>query len=59
MDDSPQFGVELLRPIGDLAVIVVEGELDIYTAPQLAEALMTQVRSSGSAGRATDLTPIL
>ena len=45
MDDSPQFGVELLRPIGDLAVIVVEGELDIYTAPQLAEALMTCIHA--------------
>jgi anti-sigma B factor antagonist len=40
MDERPQFGVELLEPVGDVAVVVVDGELDIYTAPQLAKALM-------------------
>jgi anti-sigma B factor antagonist len=41
MEERPQFRIQLLRPRANLAVVEVEGEIDIYTASQLGEALMT------------------
>jgi anti-sigma B factor antagonist len=39
MDERPQFCADLLWPCTDLALIVAQGELDLYTAPQLAETI--------------------
>jgi anti-sigma B factor antagonist len=39
MEERPQFGVELLRPSADLAIVELEGEVDIYSSPQFREAL--------------------
>ena len=39
MEERPQFGVELLRPSEDVAVVELEGEVDIYSSPQFKEAL--------------------
>jgi anti-sigma B factor antagonist len=39
MEERPQFGVELLRPSEDVAVVELEGEVDIYSSPQFEEAL--------------------
>ena len=39
MTDRLRFSVELLRPAQDVALVVAEGEIDIYTAPRLQEAL--------------------
>jgi anti-sigma B factor antagonist len=43
MDERLQFGVELLRAGPDTAVIALEGEVDIYTSPQLKEALLAGI----------------
>jgi anti-sigma B factor antagonist len=34
-----EFRVELLRPSRDVAIVVADGEIDIFTAPRLKEAL--------------------
>jgi anti-sigma B factor antagonist len=39
MQESRRFRVALLWPRADLALIVVEGEIDIFTAPRLQESL--------------------
>jgi anti-sigma B factor antagonist len=39
VDEASQLHVELLWPRADLVVVVVEGELDFYTAVRLDEAL--------------------
>jgi anti-sigma B factor antagonist len=39
VEERPQFGVELLRLSADLAIVELEGEVDIYSSPQFKEAL--------------------
>jgi anti-sigma B factor antagonist len=39
MVETPQFGIKVLWPRVDLALIVVDGELDLCTAPKLEKAL--------------------
>ena len=39
MEDRPPFHVELLKPTESVAVVDLEGEVDIYSAPQFKEAL--------------------
>lgn len=39
LDDRPQFRVQLARPADDVAVVTLEGEIDLYTAPRFKEAL--------------------
>jgi anti-sigma B factor antagonist len=39
MEERPQFGVELLRPTDDIAIVELEGEVDIYSSPRFKEAL--------------------
>jgi hypothetical protein len=48
MDERPQFGVELLRAGPDTAVIALEGEVDIYTSPQLKEALLAGIEDGAT-----------
>ena len=39
MEDRLQFHVELVNPTEDVAVVELERELDVYSAPQFEEAL--------------------
>jgi anti-sigma B factor antagonist len=39
MEDTPQFRAELLWPFDDLAVVELEGEIDIFTSPPFYEAI--------------------
>jgi anti-sigma B factor antagonist len=48
MDDTTPFGLELLRPFDDVAVVELQGELDIYTAPQFKEALTQGVQEGAT-----------
>jgi len=43
MEDRPQFRVELTRPSPDVAIVALEGEVDIYSAPQFKEALLSGI----------------
>ena len=40
MDDGPQFHVELTRPRDGVAVVTLQGEVDLYTAPKFHELLL-------------------
>jgi anti-sigma B factor antagonist len=40
MEERPQFGVELVRPSPDVAVVELQGEVDIYSSPQFKEVLL-------------------
>jgi anti-sigma B factor antagonist len=43
MEDRPQFRVELEQPNGHTAVVTLEGEVDIYSAPRFKEALLKSI----------------
>ena len=43
--EQREFRAELLRPSGDAAIVVAEGEIDIFTAPRLQEALQEALQS--------------
>ena len=43
MDDRPQFGVELVRVGDDVAVVALQGEVDIYSAPQFKEVMIQSI----------------
>ena len=48
MEERPQFRVELLRTEQDTAVIAIEGEVDIYSAPQFKEALLAGIEDGAT-----------
>jgi anti-sigma B factor antagonist len=48
MEERPQFRVELLRTEQNTAVIALEGEVDIYSAPQFKEALLAGIEDGAS-----------
>jgi len=43
MEDRPQFGVELVRAGDEVAVVVLQGEVDIYSAPQFKEVMIQSI----------------
>jgi anti-sigma B factor antagonist len=43
--EEREFRIELLRPSEDVAVVVAEGEIDIFTAPRLQETLTAALES--------------
>ncbi len=43
MDERPQFGVELLKPSPEVAVVELWGEVDIYSSPQFGEVLLRSI----------------
>jgi len=49
MEEKPQFRVELETPVEDTAIVVLEGEVDIYSAPQFKEALLSGIDSGATA----------
>jgi anti-sigma B factor antagonist len=48
MEERPQFKVELLLAEQDTAVIALEGEVDIYSAPQFKEALLAGIEDGAT-----------
>jgi anti-sigma B factor antagonist len=40
LKDRPQFHAELARPADEVAVVTLEGEVDLYTAPEFKEVLL-------------------
>jgi anti-sigma B factor antagonist len=57
VDEWPLFRIEQSWPIDDVALVVVEGELDIYTAPKLKDALGKAV-DEGAERLIVDLSPM-
>ncbi len=57
MDDRPPFRVELLRHSDQVAVVVLEGEVDIYSAHQFEEALLRGI-SEGATRVIIDLVEV-
>jgi anti-sigma B factor antagonist len=55
--EEREFRVELLRPSEDVAVVVAEGEIDIFTAPRLQEAL-TEALESKARRLIVDITSV-
>jgi len=43
LKDRPQFRAELSQHADDVAVVTVEGEVDLYTAPEFKEVLLGAV----------------
>ena len=43
MEDKPQFNVELEKPGDDVAVVILTGEIDIYSAPRFKEVLIEAI----------------
>jgi anti-sigma B factor antagonist len=48
MEERPQFGVELVRPGDEIAVVGLQGEVDIYSAPQFKEVLIQSIDSGAT-----------
>jgi len=40
LKDRPQFRAQLSRPADGVAVVTLEGEVDLYTAPEFEEVLL-------------------
>jgi len=43
MAEGPQFAVALERPASDVAVVVLAGEVDLYTAPRFKDVLLQAI----------------
>ena len=48
MEDRPQFSVELEQASERVAVVTLEGEIDIYSAPRFKEALLKGIEDGAS-----------
>jgi anti-sigma B factor antagonist len=48
MDERPQFRVELVKTAESTTVIALEGEVDIYSAPQFKEVLLGGIDDGAS-----------
>ncbi len=57
MEERPQFRVELTQPDQETAVVVLEGEVDIYSAPQFKEALISGI-DAGAVNVVVDLSQV-
>ncbi len=57
MEERPQFRVDLERPADDIGVIVLESEIDIYSAPQFKEVLLNGIEN-GAQRVIVDLTQV-
>jgi len=57
MEERPQFRVDLERPADNIGVIVLEGEIDIYSAPQFKEVLLNGIEN-GAQRVIVDLTQV-
>lgn len=43
MEDRPQFRVDYEQPTDDVGVVILEGEIDIYSAPEFKEVLVNGI----------------
>jgi len=57
MEERPQFRVDLEKPAEGVGVIVLEGEIDIYSAPQFKEVLLNGIED-GAQRVIVDLTAV-
>jgi len=57
MTDGPQFAVALERPSRDVAVVVLAGEVDLYTAPRFKDVLL-QAIDDGAVHVVVDLADV-
>jgi anti-sigma B factor antagonist len=48
MNEGPPFGVELLRPSDHVAVVELQGEVDIYSSRQFEEVLSRGIRDGAT-----------
>jgi anti-sigma B factor antagonist len=55
MPDAPQFAVDVERLEGAVAVVVLVGEVDLYTAPKFKDVVMHSI-DDGARGVVVDLT---
>jgi anti-sigma B factor antagonist len=57
MADGQQFAVTLERPTDDVAVVILAGEVDLYTAPRFREVLLQSI-DDGAEHVVIDLTDV-
>jgi anti-sigma B factor antagonist len=57
MEDRPQFSVGYLKPSDEVGVVVLQGEIDIYSAPQFKEVLVNGIED-GAKRVIVDLTDV-
>jgi len=57
MEERPQFRVGYETPSDDIGVVVLEGEIDIYSAPEFKEVLVNSIES-GAHRVIVDLTEV-
>ncbi|MEZ5126422.1 MAG: STAS domain-containing protein [Thermoleophilia bacterium] len=57
MEDRPQFHVTYERLPGDVGVVSLEGEIDIYSSPQFKEVLLRGIEE-GASRIVIDLTDV-
>jgi len=57
MAEGPQFAVALERPASDVAVVVLAGEVDLYTAPRFMDVLL-QAIDDGAVRVVVDLADV-
>lgn len=55
MPEAPQFAVDVERLDGDVAVVALTGEVDLYTAPTFKDVVMRSI-DEGARGVVVDLT---
>ena len=57
MEDGPQFHVGYETPAEDVGVVVLEGEIDIYSAPEFKEVLVNGIEA-GARRMIVDLSKV-
>jgi anti-sigma B factor antagonist len=57
MDGRAPFAIEVLQPYDGWTVVVLEGELDIFTSPRLSEAVRRSI-DDGARQVVVDLTQV-
>lgn len=57
MEDRPQFHVDYERLAGDVGVVTLNGEIDIYSSPQFKEVLLKGIEE-GATKVIIDLTDV-
>src|ERR1035437_8826881 len=57
MEDRPQFSVGYLKPSDEGGVVVLQGEIEIYSAPQFKEVLVNGIED-GAKRVIVDLTDV-
>ena len=48
MDERLRFGVELLKPSPGVAIVELQGEVDIYSSPQFGEVLLRGIEEGAT-----------